>query len=151
MRASTRCSLDSWPRAAVEAVEPLPLPKARLIEPLQAVAVQLIDARHVHLVQLVEPLHDRVDRAEPSSQPSDCRARGGQAARGLGRTLRGRSEAQRAWADPEIGARMSEAKKRNGPALPPMTDAERKLDRTLQPIVGGEAALAEVFSEDKAA
>ena len=46
---------------------------------------------------------------------------------------------------------MSEAKKRNGPVLPPMTDAERKLYRVLQPIVGREAALAEVFREDKPA
>jgi hypothetical protein len=50
-----------------ELVEPLALPEAQLIEPLQVLAVHLIDARHVPFVQLVEPLHDRVDRAEPSS------------------------------------------------------------------------------------
>jgi hypothetical protein len=32
-----------------------------------------------------------------------------------------------------------------------MTDAERKLHRVLQPIVGGEAPLAEVLREDNAA
>jgi hypothetical protein len=46
---------------------------------------------------------------------------------------------------------MSEAKKRNGHALPPTTDAERKLDRMLQPMVGREAALAAVCREDRAA
>jgi hypothetical protein len=62
MRASTRCSWTHGSLAPVEPVEPL-----ALIEPLQVLAVHLIDALHVPFVQLVEPLHDRVDRAEPSS------------------------------------------------------------------------------------
>jgi hypothetical protein len=78
--------------------------------------------------------------------------RGCQAARALGPNLAGgQRETQRAWAEPEIRARMSEVKKRNGRVLPPMTDAERKLYRVLQPSVGREAALAEVLREDKAA
>jgi hypothetical protein len=67
MRASTRCSWTHGSLAPVEPVEPLALAEAQLIEPLQVLAVHLIDARHVPFVQLVEPLHDRVDRAEPSS------------------------------------------------------------------------------------
>jgi hypothetical protein len=46
---------------------------------------------------------------------------------------------------------MSEAQKRNGRALPPMPDAQCKLDRMLQTMVGREAALAAVCREDRAA